>query len=392
MQKIKSRTILEYIAILFIILECASVYALSLNQVSIIMLPAIMALSILCIMNLNSRNNPLSGGKFLIFGAIFIANVLFLILNVSETFRTGLIVHFCLIFPLLIFYFATIPLNMDKMSIMRAGVNVMILESFVSVFFFVFASVLGIIQPTGSVFVNWGSLGQVASYYNIYFTGQFMRNCGIFAEAPMHNYVLSVMLLFEAFINKNHKRWKIIVLMIAIATTTSTTGQLVLVSCIIFMLYNKWNMLRKGQKFLFSAILLFVCVVSYHFVDNVLNEKKETDSYSIRSEYLSTSFNTFLANPIFGTGYNSNTDGNSNSIATLLADGGLHLFILYFVPLVWLPFINFMKTKDRKRIFATMVFLGVFSITIVLYNALTLLIMAVPLSKLIQKQYRTYRV
>ena len=382
------RKVFEYIAIIFIILESASVYALSMSRVSLITLPAIMALSALCLMNISNRNNALDGGKFLFFSLVFFINALFLLLNVPHAFRTGLIVHIFLVFPLLIFYFATIPHDKDRMSIMRAGVNVMVIESIISVFFYLFASVLGFIQPTGNINITWGSLDYVPSYYNIYFTGQWMRNCGIFAEAPMHNYVLSAMLLFEAFINKKPRKWKIAVLMIAIATTTTTTGQLVLVSCLIFMLYHKWNSLGNVKKIFFSFILLSACIAGYVFVDEAISLKKETDSYSIRSDNLTQSFATFLSHPLFGTGYNSNTDGNSNSIATLLADGGLHLFFLYFVPLVWLPFINFVKTKNRKCFFATLVYLGVFSITVVLYMSLSFLIMAIPLSGLIIKQRR----
>lgn len=392
MSRNRIRIIFEYITIIFIILESASVYAASMKQVSLITLPAMISLSVLCLMNLNNSRSPLDGKKLCLFSLCFLFNAIILLLNVSDVYKIGLVVHIFLIFPLLIFYFATIPPYKDRMAIMHAGVNVMIVEGLISVFFYLFASVLGIIQPTGSIHVNWGSLGFIPSYYNIYFAGQWMRNCGIFTEAPMHNYVLSTMLLFEVFVNKKFKIWKIVVLMIAIATTTSTTGQLVLVSCLIFILYQKWNHLKGGLKALFFLVLFCACIAGYAFVESTMQLKKETDSYNTRSEFLVQSFDTFLSHPLFGTGYNSNTIGNSNSIATLLADGGLHLFTLYIFPLLLLPIANYLQDKNKNYLFATFIYFGVFCITVVLYQSLTFLVMAIPLSILIRKKQRTTQV
>lgn len=384
----KLRLFLEYITMLFILLEGASVYAVSINNTGLLLMPVILIVSILSMLNISNRNSTIHLDKVVVFFIFFALNALILYINASPHAYMGFYARICTTFPLLIFYLGTIPKGKDKFSLLNCGINIMVVEAIVSMIFFFLGSCLHVIPATGTILVNWGDIHLIPNYYNIYFEGQAMRNCGIFAEAPMHNYALSTMFLAETFINPRPHKWKIWILGVAIATTTSTTGQLVLIStvCFFILFSQKYSRFAFRRRCFLVFLSIVVLIGSYMLINQIIADKKETLSYEIREDDMKTAFNVWLSHPYFGTGYASNTDGNSNSITVLLADGGLHLLCLYFYPLLWIPFRRYLRTKDKKYFFFSLVYGGMFCITNISYSAFTLLIMAFPLSRLIQRK------
>ncbi|ETP70953.1 hypothetical protein UYO_3104 [Lachnospiraceae bacterium JC7] len=98
--------------------------------------------------------------------------------------------------------------------------NIIFLITVISLLFWLFGTVIGILQPTGVIYTTWTSntvsneLKPVKTYYDIYYVAQtygmnkalgittnldIIRNTGFFTEAPMFSFVLVLALLVELF-------------------------------------------------------------------------------------------------------------------------------------------------------------------------------------------------
>lgn len=79
--------------------------------------------------------------------------------------------------------------------------------------FYIIGSTLNLISPTAYVPVFWGEQRIYPTYFYLYFEAQnsfflgneYIRNCGIFNEAPMYNMALCIALAIELFYEKKTK-------------------------------------------------------------------------------------------------------------------------------------------------------------------------------------------
>lgn len=159
------------------------------------------------------------------------------------------------------------------------------------------------------------------------------------------------------FQRKNIKK-RIILILITILTSLSTTGILVSMAiCFLRYIINKDKV--KMIKLLKILILPVVAVVIFLISYNIFNSKMETSSYSTRIDDYIASYKAFKDKPIIGNGFKnddaiikymssfrSNNEGLSNSFMVLLAQGGIYMFIIYFI-----PFINtlYCSIKNKKK-------------------------------------------
>ena len=96
-----------------------------------------------------------------------------------------------------------------------------------SLLFWLLGQILHIIPVTGTVHYIWGSPRAVVGFFGLHFFAQeigllghvFYRNTGIFTEAPMFAFVLSVAFLNTIFLEKKTKPIKLLILFITICTT-----------------------------------------------------------------------------------------------------------------------------------------------------------------------------
>lgn len=79
----------------------------------------------------------------------------------------------------------------------------------------------------------------------------------------------------------------------------------------------------------------------------------------------------FTASPIYGKGFDVFTNGSSNSICAVAADGGILLWLMYYFPL--LRIIG--KISKGKRILL-IIFIIMFSITVIQYTYLMYIIVS----------------
>lgn len=377
--------ILEYCLAALLILECNSVYIRASSFSGIFSIFTAFIIFILCIQNIKRENN-LDYNKIVPFYFFYFLGSFIIFFKANPEFRISYISKFMMILPLLILYIASYERGKSRFDLLCKIENLILIEACISIFFFLFGSLLSIIPSTETIFLNWGEGRYVSGWYHLYFEPQFFRNSGIFAEAPMHNYILSIALLTEIYIKNFISKFKIIILIIAILSTLTTTGQLVLISVLIIQRLTQKRAKRIGikAKLLISLISLGIIIALYYLIQYILEIKSETSSYEVRSNFIQIAIHNWQSSPIFGCGYGTNASESSNSIFVLLAEGGLFMFSLYSLALIYIPLLYWIKKINRKYAYFHLIYWGIFSITIVLYCNINFLFLAIPLASFLK--------
>ena len=123
-------------------------------------------------------------------------------------------------------------------------------------------------------------------------------------------------------------------------------------------------------------------VFAYHIISDLIIAKQDTISGETRTDDILNGFRAWLDSPIFGWGYMNRYvldkyhTGFSNSIVAILAQGGIILLSLYFV-----PFVKFIKRNRKITRMNVLLFGGLFYIlfsgNIVAFNCCTIYIIVV---------------
>lgn len=250
--------------------------------------------------------------------------------------------------PFVFFYFSSNASYIVKIELFRKVVNVMVVISCISLFFWIFGSTFKMITPTGVALFEWGTVNEVSSYFNIYFETQyvdwlgidfFWRNTAIFVEGPMMSLTLIIAITLIYYFDDiwHIATWKKFILAFAIITSFSVTGYFILWGFVVLKLY-------RSKKF--RAIMIVMLIpLSLYAIQVMMDMKQSTGSYSLREDDYYVGFITWLQNPIFGWGFNNwealqanmkgrANDGFSNSIFSVLTQGGILMGVMYFIPIL----------------------------------------------------------
>ena len=250
--------------------------------------------------------------------------------------------------PFVFFYFSSNASYIVKIELFRKVVNVMVVISCISLFFWIFGSTFKMITPTGVALFEWGTVNEVSSYFNIYFETQyvdwlgidfFWRNTAIFVEGPMMSLtlIIAITLIYNFDDIWHIATWKKFILAFAIITSFSVTGYFILWGFVVLKLY-------RSKKF--RAIMIVMLIpLSLYAIQVMMDMKQSTGSYSLREDDYYVGFITWLQNPIFGWGFNNwealqanmkgrANDGFSNSIFSVLTQGGILMGLMYFIPIL----------------------------------------------------------
>lgn len=385
---------LEYFLMFIIILEFNTVFIEIDNSISRLIYVAIAVTLLLCYIKRELvRLDPII--TLLLIGAVLP------FLNVSPGGENKFIKYFIVVLPLFIIYLkANLRNSVDDMfAPLLKFSNLMVLFALISLAYWVFASNLGIIQPTIWVPNGWvGHERLIPAYHFLYYETQetaFMgyatvRNSGMFEEAPMYNMVLCTALAIEVFIRPRFSRFRALVLFVTILTTFTTTGFIFLTILISWLLYR-----FLGDKFR-SLMIVLVPLLFYvmYMVSSFIIEDKRSDSgegsFVSRMRDIENCIDIGLDHPLLGQGLftkklteedgGNAAYGYSNSLFTLFADGGLYTAFLYFFCLVIIPFRYYNNFKDAKWPLAMFLFFLLFTFTASQFKLLTLFFVAVGLS------------
>lgn len=280
---------------------------------------------------------------------VFVACSFFLIVTGYNIILFFLVYIIC--FPLLIDYFCLcfrinrIPSLFCKLS------QLIVLLTIASLVLWYLGPLTKQISENCEIRILWEHMMTVKGYWWLLFKSQVedgtyiayekvWRNSSIFTEAPMFNLWLCVSLVTELFLRKKMRIFNVIILIGGVASTYSTTGIMCVILLIVLFVYNRIHLLGKKIKIPFVLKLVIIIVGVYYgyiLASQVLSMKEESTSYSSRLRDYEMSFSMFRSNPIFGIGFgnqNRNTMGYSNSIVTLLGQGGLWLTLIVYSPII----------------------------------------------------------
>lgn len=300
--------------------------------------------------------------------------ILISIINITE-FTLNNILYYFINFPLLVVILILINEQNQLKEWLIYYINITILLSVVSLFFWILGSNLNIISSTDYLINKWSDGGVAVSYYNIYFETQriaimdnvIIRNSGIFAEAPMWNLILSIALMIQTlFLGRNN--YKTFILVLTILSTVSTTGIYVIGLIIAYKIIFEVSGWKKYIALTLVPILLLV-------LSFVWENKSETASASIRFDDFYAGIKAWSDSIFFGSGFSSGLRviesymdttiranlGYSNSLFLILAQGGIILLVLYLLPMI-LIFVKRKYSYDTK--FFIILLIVIFSTTI----------------------------
>lgn len=290
---------------------------------------------------------------------------------------------------LLFLFFFIIQESNERSEVLLKYRNVVFIIAIVSLFFWLLGSILHFLHPSGIVQSVWTGTGDpkvVPSYHGFYFETQelygVIRNTAIFTEAPMSSLHFSIAMLVEVYVDKKKSLFKIFLFSIAILSSFSTTGIILLIVVLLHQLFTT----RMSSKFIqiirISVLPIFFLVVIF-VVRLLLQAKLETSSGSIRTDDFIVGTKAWLLHPIWGNGYmnydtikqfmaswrNYNT-GFSNSITMVLAYGGIYLALLYVFPIIF----NFKNIKKEGYLPFLLGVVYLFTFTIIPFEYLTMML------------------
>lgn len=323
------------------------------------------------------------------------------------------------VLPLLSFIFVLYLGENRLQEIFRKYCNLMVVIALISLYFWIFGSQLNIIKPTGKFYAYWGNAYNYPSYYNLYFERQtslinkhrYLRNMGIFCEGPMYSFCLVIAIASELFLIKgldnsyyrarsgskrfsNFFSFKTIILAITLITTLTTTGSIML----LFMLSLLFliNATKSSQLKLFKYLLVaIIFTFAFYFMYKIFASKSISYSWKIRVDDYLSGFQAWKNSPIWGSGFGNmeiiqlymssfrkSGLGFSNSIFVVLAEGGILLFSVYFIPILFC-IINASRRSIKEIVAFVIIFSVEFVVAIVTYEFLTLMIISLFYSYII---------
>ena len=359
--KINISQILEYFLAFLLMLSCNSVYSTAVNADFLINECLIVVTIFLCFVN----------GKITIGSSVkktlpilLLVLSLYFVIKISKISIQAYILNFFVFFPCMVIYISAAK---DKFSIYKKFSSVVFIISTLSTIVWFLSEIVPVLSPTFSVVISWGATKHVSGILGLFFRCQrdstfgfdFFRNTGLFAEAPMHSLVLSIALIYELFLTPKVKKKRVIPLIIYIFTTVSATGILCIMLCAFLCIWKSVNNKKKSVRVIYILFVVFFLPVMFMVIDGILETKSATNSYTIRMIDYIAGFNAWKDNPIFGVGYGNNAElysykfkfyvdagfntniiGFSNSIMSLLGQGGIVLFTLYLLPFLTFVFRN----------------------------------------------------
>ena len=286
----------------------------------------------------------------------------------------------------------------EPLSVLVKYKNLIAVVVVISLFFWLFGSQLNVIKPNVHVYSSW-SKSYVSGYFGIYFEPQYveaiffdgfiLRNCAIFAEAPMCAFQFGVALLIEVFLCKKPSNILFVIYTLGLLTTVSTMGYVIVIGVVV-MRFLMFKPKKQAGKIIKSLVVLLSVVFGFVAAYLVFS-KLDSSSGNIRMDDFMAGYLAWQDNVLFGNGFNNidaiikhmsswriTEQGFSNSIFQILSDGGLYLASFYIVSFVrGLYFARIYR--NLKSFIFIIFFMFMFVITIVSYTNITFCILILML-------------
>lgn len=353
-------TLLSYLFIIVTIIQCNSVFYRegNLGKVQLVWLILLLIIFLRSLFRMRLKRTDIT--RLLAFEIAFLIIVIamltisYLVMQLSKE-----VIILYLIAPLMlvtVLYDYISSGNVDHLFIIYK--NIVLVLAIISLIFWL-ASMVGL--PTNmNTAIQWGGYRQVPGYFGLHYIAQgaatllglnMIRNTGLFVEAPMYAYVLSVCLLILLFMNDSSNRKKkaeVLVILIAIFTTTSTTGIIVALLSIMYELIIVKN---KTPIFLKVFIVIAGILIAGIFIRILLVRKIQVEgvgSSNVRWNDIQSGYYAWKNHLWVGNGFGNydvirsymspgrlvmnGNSGFSSGLMEVLAYGGVLAAFFYVVP------------------------------------------------------------
>ncbi|MFT8323629.1 MAG: O-antigen ligase family protein [Bacillus sp. (in: firmicutes)] len=264
------------------------------------------------------------------------------------------------VFPILTMLYLKYSLAHQRLNALLYKVeNITVILAVYSLFMWVLGPLLNFVHVSGMKVIIWGDKHPIQSYFNIFFDAQgptqflginIIRNTGIFVEAPMISFVLTVALLINIYLEKR-LGLKTVILLITILSTTSTTGVIIAIGILgtrIMFQEKISHFISRWKYVIIPVIVVVAALIIVFFVNKKMQEN--FNSYSIRLNDVYAGFRAWLNHPFIGNGVGNyasikhymysfrllphGNDGYSTGLMRVLAGGGIYLASLYLLPTI----------------------------------------------------------
>lgn len=377
--KVSLKTLVEYVLLLLVIIQCHSMFSQAAGGIDWLwFLVPLMVVHII----LQLLDRPLTksfvNSLFIFLGGYYLIQALLLALNLGANINREFIGLNLLTMPLSIVLLSLQVYRGEWCTFLKRFNHIVAVMAIMSVFFWLFGSMLHILRPTGVVINQWADGAPATHYFRLYFETQRLtvlgmlitRNSGIFVEGPIWNLILCIAFINESFLLDKTNRMRLILFVITIATVFSTTGiYIVGLSAMAYIF-----VLRKAR---YKMLMVPSLAGVFYVLTLALEEKSATNSASIRLDDYYAGLAAWRERLLSGWGqgglsriqYHMNTQirpnlGYSNSLFVVLAKGGLLQAIAQYLPVVGL--VVFPKISTKLRISAAL--LMVLIITVIFQN------------------------
>lgn len=369
----KIRGIIEYLAVLFVILDCYSVISIIGSNGNYVKIIAILLMILAMLLGINKHVS--FPQKLFMFAVVYLT-----LQFVFSIFNQGISTMQYWFNQILIFLVLYVYLWKEsrKSTFLEMFRNIMFLICVASLVFYVFGTVLNIIPHSSYIYANWGSISSYKNYYYLYEESQgtwffgkaLIRNIGIFAEGPMFAYCICIALWYEMFESQISKI-RLITFILAVCTAFSVTGFIFIGVLLLFkcLQIRSKNFLKMTTKQIALLLMLFLGLLAsvYLFLDKL----DSVSGVSRTSQYLNA-LRIWKENLFIGVGYKmSNEGGFASGILLALVECGILGSLVYLIPIIG-TIIKSIRRRDYAYVALSIGYAEILMLTAVPYKIVTL--------------------
>ena len=283
--------------------------------------------------------------------------------------------YFSFFFLLIHWFMFFLYQSEDSIIVWKAFINIAVVYAIISLIFYLGGTCLEVIPESGRTSLIWGTWTEdIRTFQNIYYESQKLylnetlyipRNCGIFPEGPMYNFVLCVALAAEMFLSQKTHWWKVILLGITALTTFSTTTYVFLIA--VFVLYLAKIIFSQKEKSVHKVAFLLLVLLGSILIVGILLNKLTTPSgagsMTVRTDHMIACFKAWLESPIIGVGFQNQDavlafaeykQGMSMGLVYFIACGGILMTSLIVIPYIMSGIHAFKARQFDEFIFETL--------------------------------------
>lgn len=402
----------EYIWIIFALLETNSLFVVSIennsSKVQAVVVVAACFLLVGMIICLFCENNaliqesklflPLICGLFILVGVFGLLNARKQGIQFSDY-----IIRFCIFLPLASVFFFLKRKSGEFIDIWVKFSNIVFTFAIINLVLYLCVLINPNALTANVIQTAWSGSGVVrylCNYYNFcvvenglgkcFFDVFFPRNMGIYPEPLMYVIPLIVSLYTEIFLQgeKRQGLLRSIIYSIVIITSQSTLGVMLAFAAWILIVIKHYR-----RKFTEKNVLIFFCIFCMGCLGLLISKYLQTPNsfYDHVQDYI-FAVKAFLNKPLVGGGYGNEeyirsfmtqerlitNSGLSNSIAVVLAEGGILLGGICIIPFIIgiVQIVNKRCKLNQNIAFWTVGSLGLYCVTIFHFHMILLMMMA----------------